>query len=52
MAEYWLQEALAWAKSETGAPAQIEVAWVRPGVLGYRVAIDDSAVSLSKRVDL
>lgn len=52
MAEYWLQEALSWAKSETGTPAQIEVAWVRPGVLGYRVSIDDSAVSLSKRVDL
>lgn len=51
MAEYWLQEALAWAETDTGTPAEIEVEWLAPGVLGYRVVIEDNAVSLSKRVD-
>ncbi len=51
MAEYWLREALAWAETDTGTPAEIEVQWLAPSVLGYRVLIADSAVSLSKRVD-
>lgn len=51
MAEYWLQEALSWAEKDTGVPAEIEVQWLAPGVLGYRIMVEDSAVSLSKRVD-
>jgi phage gp46-like protein len=50
LCEYWLIEALAWAEKETGTPAQIEVEWVRPNVLGYRVQVDDSSLSLTKRV--
>lgn len=51
MADYWLQEGLSWAQTDTGTPAEIEVAWVAPGVLGYRVMVEDHAVSLTKRVD-
>ena len=51
MCEYWLAEALAWAEPETGEPAEIEVKWLRQGVLGYRAMIADSSVSLSKTVE-
>lgn len=51
MCEFWLAEALAWAEPETGAPAEIEVEWLRPGVLGYRVMIADSSVSLTKTLE-
>jgi phage gp46-like protein len=51
LCEFWLQECLAWAKDETGEPAEIEVAWIRPGVLGYRVQIQDESVMLTRRVE-
>jgi phage gp46-like protein len=51
MADFWLTEALDWADRETGTPADIEVAWLRPQVLGYRVLVEDSSVSLSKSVE-
>ncbi|WP_417436607.1 phage GP46 family protein [Hoeflea sp.] len=51
MCEFWLAEALAWAERETGDPAEIEVEWLRPGVLGYRVMIADSSVSLTKTLE-
>lgn len=51
LAAYYLAESLAWATAETGQPAEIDVQWVRPGVLGYRVLVDDASLSLSKRVD-
>lgn len=50
LASYWLSEALEWANSETGTPAQIEVSWLRPSVLGYRVLIEDASLTLTKRV--
>jgi phage gp46-like protein len=51
LCEYWLAEALAWAKAETGEDAEIEVWWVRTGVLGYRVRVQDETITLSRRVD-
>lgn len=51
LCEFWLQECLAWAEAETGEPAEIEVAWIRPGVLGYRVQVQDESVMLTRRVE-
>jgi phage gp46-like protein len=51
MCAFWLAEALAWAETETGEPAQIEVEWLRPGTLGYRVMVADSSVSLSRTLE-
>lgn len=51
MAEYWLEEALEWAAEGTGKPAEIAVEWLAPGILSYRVTIEDTSVSLSKRVE-
>ena len=36
--ELWLAEGLAWA-GDTGAPAEIEVRWLAPERLGYRVHV-------------
>lgn len=49
--EFWLQESLAWAEAETGEPAEIEVAWLASGILGYRVQVQDESVMLSRRVE-
>ena len=38
-------------ETETGEPAQIEVEWLRPGTLGYRVMVADSSVSLSRTLE-
>ena len=38
---FWLEEGMSWSARETGIPAAIEVEWVRPSMLGYRVSIDD-----------
>jgi phage gp46-like protein len=51
LCEFWLQECLAWVKAETGEPAQIEVVWIRHGVLGYRVQVQDESVMLTRRVE-
>ncbi|PDT05696.1 hypothetical protein CO666_03575 [Rhizobium chutanense] len=51
LCEFWLAESLAWAKAETGEPAQIEVAWLGAGILGYRVQVQDTSVMLSRRVE-
>ncbi|MFA7416123.1 MAG: phage GP46 family protein [Rhizobium sp.] len=48
---FWLEESLAWAEPETGVPAEIEVGWVRAGVLGYRVLVEDASLSLTRRVE-
>ncbi|ANM05221.1 lysozyme-like protein [Rhizobium phaseoli] len=48
---FWLEEGLAWAKVETGEPAEIEVAWLGAGILGYRVQVQDESVMLSRRVE-
>lgn len=50
LCEAWLEEALSWVEAETGQPAEIEVEWVRAGVLGYRVMVEDATLSLSRRV--
>lgn len=49
--EFWLRESLAWAENETGEPAEIEVAWLATGILGYRVQVQDASVMLSRRVE-
>lgn len=49
--EVSLQEGLAWADEITGQPAQIEVEWLRDGVLGYRCMVEDTSISFTKRVD-
>ena len=46
--EFWLAECLAWAERDTGTPAEIEVAWIRDQTLGWRVLVNDSAVSGAK----
>lgn len=51
MCEFWLAEALAWAEPETGEQAEITVQWLRRGVLGYRVVVADSSVSLSRTLE-
>lgn len=45
---FWLEEALAWARAETGQPAEIEVDWLRRGTLGYRVMVEDASVSMAR----
>lgn len=49
MCEEWLKEGFAWVREETGKSAAIEVQWVRPQVLGYRVEIDGREVRGSLR---
>lgn len=44
---FWLEEALAWAERDTGQPAEIDVGWVRSQTLGYRVLVDDAALSVA-----
>ncbi len=44
---HWLDEALAWAAVDTGRPAEIEVAWVRPQTLGYRILVEDYSLSIA-----
>ncbi|NKM17757.1 hypothetical protein GFM01_07890 [Rhizobium laguerreae] len=51
LCEFWLRECLAWAETETGQPAEIEVEWLRAGLLGYRVQVQDESVMLSRRVE-
>ena len=45
--QFWLEEALAWAEPETGNPAELDVSWVRPQTLGYRILVADAALSIS-----
>lgn len=51
LCEYWLAQSLAWAREETGEDAQIDVFWARPGLLAYRVGVQDETITLSRRVD-
>lgn len=50
LAEYYLAECLAWAETETGTPAEIEVWWLRSGVLAYRVLVEDATLELTRTV--
>ncbi|WP_425646062.1 phage GP46 family protein [Agrobacterium leguminum] len=50
LAEYYLAEGLAWAETDTGTPAEIEVWWLRAGVLAYRVLVEDVALELTRKV--
>ncbi|TAY75334.1 phage GP46 family protein [Rhizobium ruizarguesonis] len=51
LCEFWLRESLDWAETATGEPAEIEVAWLASGILGYRVQVQDASVMLSRRVE-
>lgn len=51
LCEFWLEEALSWAVEVTGEPAEIEVEWLRPEVLGFRVMVEDASLSMTKRVN-
>jgi phage gp46-like protein len=48
---HWLAEALAWALTETGQAAEIEVAWRGRGLLVWRTFVADTAITLSRRVE-
>lgn len=50
LAEYFLAEGLAWAETETDTPAEIEVWWLRSGVLAYRVLVEDVTLELTRKV--
>lgn len=50
LAEYYLAEGLAWAETDTGTPAEIEVWWLRAGVLAYRVLVEDVTLELTRKV--
>lgn len=50
LAEYYLAEGLAWAETETDTPAEIEVWWLRSGVLAYRVLVEDVTLELTRKV--
>ncbi len=50
LGEYYLAEGLAWAEVETGTPAEIEVWWLRAGVLAYRVLVEDVSLELTRKV--
>lgn len=41
----WLDECLAWAATDTGRPAEVDADWLGSGLLGWRVLVDDTAVS-------
>jgi phage gp46-like protein len=47
---FWLEESLAWAKAETGVPAEIEVEWRGRGLLVWRAMVDDVTLSMTRRV--
>lgn len=50
LAEYYLAEGLAWTETETGTTAEIEVWWLRDGVLAYRVLVEDVTLELTRKV--
>ncbi|MFG1466784.1 phage GP46 family protein, partial [Xanthobacter sp. DSM 24535] len=50
MGEEWTREAYAWVEGETNTAPEIEVAWVRAGVLGVRARVDGRAIAVSRRV--
>ena len=50
LAEYYLAEGLGWAETDTGTRAEIEVWWLRDGVLAYRVLVEDVTLELTRKV--
>lgn len=46
----WAKEALAWVEAETGQPAEIAAAWVRPHVLALRCGVDGRAITINRRL--
>lgn len=46
----WSKEAFAWAADETTAAAEIEVAWLRKGVLGQRIRVDGHDMPVTRKV--
>lgn len=51
MYAFWLDEGLAWAEPETGEEPEIEVEWIGPQMLFYRLLVLDTEISLSRRVN-
>lgn len=47
----WLDEAMAWAKRETGQAAELAAEWLRPKVLGWRVRMGDDSIEMNRRLD-
>lgn len=45
---FWLDEAMAWVKRETGRAPDIAATWLRRDTLAWRVAIGDDAVELTR----
>lgn len=48
---FWLKEGLAWAEAVTGQAAEIDVQWLRPKVLGWRVFVGDDEISGAQALD-
>lgn len=48
--EMWLKQSVAWVKSETGKDAIVEVKWIRPQTLLWRVIVDDFAVTKTRSI--
>lgn len=49
-AQFWAEEALAWAQSELGQAAEVSAEWVRPQLLGLRCKVDGQVVERNIRV--
>jgi len=45
--KFWLSEGLQWVEDETGTPVELDVEWLRPGFLGYRILVDETALSIA-----
>jgi len=50
MAEIYTAEGFAWAKRDFDVEPEIEVAWVRRGLLGIRIFLDGRSISLQRSV--
>jgi len=47
----WLEESLTWVEAETGKQPIIDVEWVRPQTLQWRVQVDDYSLIANRKVD-
>lgn len=49
--EFWLNQSLEWVEPETGEPPEVDVKWLRPGMLAYRVRVEDVALNISRPIN-
>lgn len=49
-AEFWAEEALDWARTELGRPAEVSAAWVRTELLGLRCQVAGQVLERNIRV--